>query len=127
MPVVYIPALLRQFSGGRDAVRVSGSTLGEALAHLEELCPGIGAHLFETGASRKGLSGASRKGLSGASRKGLSGASRKGLSGANRDDLAGAIRPDLVVAVDSDVIVSDLSSRVAEESEIFFVLPQSGG
>jgi molybdopterin converting factor small subunit len=119
MPVVYIPALLRQFSGGRDAVRVSGSTLGEALAHLEELCPGIGAHLFETGASRKGLSGASRKGLSGAS--------RKGLSGANRDDLAGAIRPDLVVAVDSDVIVSDLSSRVAEESEIFFVLPQSGG
>jgi molybdopterin converting factor small subunit len=87
MPVVYIPALLRQFSGGRDAVRVSGSTLGEALAHLEELCPGIGAHLLD------------------------------------KD----AIRPKLAVAIDSEVIEGWDSSRVDEGSEIYFVIPQSGG
>jgi molybdopterin synthase sulfur carrier subunit len=47
MPVVHIPASLRQLTGGRDRFDVAGETLRQVFASLEAQCPGISARLFE--------------------------------------------------------------------------------
>jgi molybdopterin synthase sulfur carrier subunit len=47
MPVVFIPALLQEMTGGRRSVEVEGATVREVLDNLERACPGIRAHLLE--------------------------------------------------------------------------------
>ena len=52
MPVVHIPALLRELSGGRAEVEVAGATVREVIAGLECDCPGIGERLLDGGRLR---------------------------------------------------------------------------
>jgi adenylyltransferase/sulfurtransferase len=47
MPEIRIPAPLRTFAAGRSIVRVSGATVGEALADLVVMYPALKAQLFE--------------------------------------------------------------------------------
>ncbi len=49
MPVLFIPPALRDLTRGQDTVRVSGRTVGEALASLEAAHPGVWARLNEGG------------------------------------------------------------------------------
>ena len=45
MPVVWIPPLLRRHTGGRNQLRVSGATVREVIASLEEQFPGMQGRL----------------------------------------------------------------------------------
>lgn len=56
MAVVWIPAQLRALVGGRETVSVPGSTVGEVIAALERVCPGIRERLCDGDALRSGLS-----------------------------------------------------------------------
>ena len=47
MAVIWIPALLRDLTGGQERVTVSGDTLRQALHELDELHPGLNERLFE--------------------------------------------------------------------------------
>lgn len=47
MPVLYIPTPLRAYTGGRDAVTCSGTTVGELLADLTAQHAGLTKHLFD--------------------------------------------------------------------------------
>lgn len=65
---VWIPALLRELTGGAETVRVPGETVGEVVAHLDTLYPGIQARLCQEEALRSYISLAvngeiSRRGL----------------------------------------------------------------
>ena len=44
---VWIPALHRDLTGGVEIVRVAGDTVGDVVARLESLYPGIEARLCE--------------------------------------------------------------------------------
>jgi molybdopterin synthase sulfur carrier subunit len=44
---VFIPSLLRDFTGGKDRVDVEGRTVRQVVASLEAAYPGIGARLVE--------------------------------------------------------------------------------
>ena len=41
MPVVWVPSLLRNLTGGAEKVTVSGTTLRQAINNLEALYPGF--------------------------------------------------------------------------------------
>ncbi len=56
MPVVFIPSLLRSYSGGRDRVRVPGKTLREVFENLERECPGIRDRIIADGRIRPEIS-----------------------------------------------------------------------
>lgn len=45
MPVIWIPAMLRDLTSGRDRVRVPGHTLRAAIDNLEAHYPGLKARL----------------------------------------------------------------------------------
>ncbi len=47
MPVVWIPALLRDLTGGTTQVNVAGASVGEVIERLEERYPGVKARLVE--------------------------------------------------------------------------------
>jgi molybdopterin converting factor small subunit len=47
MPVVWIPALLRDLTGGQDKVVVPGATVREVIERLDEGYPGVVARLCE--------------------------------------------------------------------------------
>ncbi len=47
MAMVFIPALLRSFCGGRSSLNVEGTTVHEVIASLEKECPGIAGRLLE--------------------------------------------------------------------------------
>lgn len=47
MAVIWIPALLRDLSGGEERVKVPGSTLRQAIDELDACHPGIKARLLE--------------------------------------------------------------------------------
>jgi molybdopterin converting factor small subunit len=47
MPVIWIPALLRDLTGGQEQVRVPGATLRQALDQLEARHPGLKARLLQ--------------------------------------------------------------------------------
>lgn len=49
MKTLLIPTALRGFVDGNASVDVSGSTVGEALAHLAEKYPDIKRHIYEEG------------------------------------------------------------------------------
>lgn len=47
MPTVRIPTPFRQYTQGARTVSVAGSTVAEAIEHLEHQCPGIKARLLD--------------------------------------------------------------------------------
>ncbi len=68
MPVVWIPPLLRELTGGQESARVPGQTVRQVIEHLEKTYPGIRARLCEGDRLRPGLSvvvdgAVSRRGL----------------------------------------------------------------
>ncbi len=56
MPTVFIPALLRSYSGGRAKVEVAGANLRQVFDNLEAECPGIRARILEDGRIRPEIS-----------------------------------------------------------------------
>jgi molybdopterin synthase sulfur carrier subunit len=56
MPVVWIPPLLRELTGGRESVSVPGATVRQIIDHLEVTYPGIRARLCDGDRLRPGLS-----------------------------------------------------------------------
>ena len=55
MPVVFIPALLRDLSGGEERVTVPGETVREVVAQLDARYPGMQERLLENGQLRPGI------------------------------------------------------------------------
>jgi molybdopterin converting factor small subunit len=49
MPRIYIPAQLRDLTGGLAEVAVSGATVRELVQHLEEQFPGVAARVTMDG------------------------------------------------------------------------------
>jgi len=47
MAVVFIPAMLRDYTGGESQVQVGGRSLGSIIGELEERFPGIKGRLLE--------------------------------------------------------------------------------
>ena len=47
MPIVWIPPLLRELTGGREKVTAPGATVRQVIEHLEETYPGLKARLCE--------------------------------------------------------------------------------
>ena len=45
MPKVFVPALLRDLSGGAEEIDVEGSTVREVIDALESRCPGVRVRL----------------------------------------------------------------------------------
>jgi molybdopterin synthase sulfur carrier subunit len=56
MAEVWIPALLRDLTGGESRVRVPGETVRQVVDNLEELYPGIEERLCEEGQLRPNIS-----------------------------------------------------------------------
>lgn len=56
MATVFIPAPLRELTGGRAAVEAAGATVGELINDLERQCPGLRQRLLEGGRLRPNLS-----------------------------------------------------------------------
>lgn len=55
MPTVWIPALLRDLTGGQDTVRVRGATVRQVIEALERSYPGIKDRLCDENGLRPGL------------------------------------------------------------------------
>jgi molybdopterin synthase sulfur carrier subunit len=55
MPVVWVPAQLRELTGGSVTVRVSGATVGEVIENVDRLHPGIRDRLCDGDQLRSGL------------------------------------------------------------------------
>ena len=56
MPEVWIPALLRDLAGGQERVAVPGATVGQVIAGLETLYPGLAGRLCQEGRLRPSIS-----------------------------------------------------------------------
>jgi sulfur-carrier protein len=55
MAVVWIPALLRDLTGGQESIKTPGATVREAIEALELRYPGIKARLLEGDRLRPGI------------------------------------------------------------------------
>jgi molybdopterin synthase sulfur carrier subunit len=55
MPSVWIPALLRDLTGGEEKLSVPGETVQQVIEHLDERYPGIKARLYEDGQLRRDI------------------------------------------------------------------------
>ena len=55
MPVVWIPALMRDLTAGLTQVDVPGTTVREVIAGLESRYPGVQERLFENGRLRPNI------------------------------------------------------------------------
>ena len=55
MPVVWIPSLMRNLTGGKETVTVPGSTIGQVIEELEREFPGIKSRLCDAGGLRRGI------------------------------------------------------------------------
>jgi molybdopterin synthase sulfur carrier subunit len=55
MPVVWIPPLVRDLTGGQQAVSVPGTTVCELVQNLDAMYPGIKARLCDGDSLRPGL------------------------------------------------------------------------
>jgi sulfur-carrier protein len=69
MPVVWIPSLLRDLTGGRETVTVAGANVRQLIDALERSYPGIKVRLCDADGLRPGIAVAvdtqvSRRGLS---------------------------------------------------------------
>jgi molybdopterin synthase sulfur carrier subunit len=55
MATVYIPALLRNYAGGRESVLATGRTLAQIVTDLDRQFPGLADKLVEAGHLRQSL------------------------------------------------------------------------
>ena len=55
MATIFIPAPLRDYSGGRDRVSVPGGSLRRVIESLDRECPGIGDELIVDDGIRPGI------------------------------------------------------------------------
>jgi molybdopterin synthase sulfur carrier subunit len=55
MPTVWVPALLRDVTGGHETVTVSGKTVAEVIDALERLHPGVRERLCAGDTLRPGM------------------------------------------------------------------------
>jgi molybdopterin synthase sulfur carrier subunit len=55
MPRVWIPSLLRDFTGGQESVDVSGERIREIIDQLERVHPGIKDRLCDANGLRPGI------------------------------------------------------------------------
>jgi molybdopterin converting factor small subunit len=55
MAKVFIPAQLRELTGGRTEVEVAGANLRQIIAHLEEAYPGFGERVLRGSKLAPGL------------------------------------------------------------------------
>ena len=55
MPVVWIPALLRNLTGGEEKLIVPGETVGHAIEALDARYPGVMARLCDEGRLRPSI------------------------------------------------------------------------
>jgi molybdopterin synthase sulfur carrier subunit len=55
MPVVWIPALLRDLTGGQQTVTVPGATVGQVIDELERRYPGVKDRLCDGSGLRPGI------------------------------------------------------------------------
>jgi molybdopterin converting factor small subunit len=56
MAIVWIPALLRDLTGGKEQATVPGDTVRQVIENLEKSYPGIKARLCEGGRLRPNIS-----------------------------------------------------------------------
>lgn len=49
MPVIWIPPVMRALTGGKDSIQVPGATVGQALANLDAIHPGVWDRLCQGG------------------------------------------------------------------------------
>jgi len=56
LPVVWIPSLLRDLTGGKSTLSIDGQTVREVIEHLEEKHPGIKARLLDEDQLRPSIS-----------------------------------------------------------------------
>ncbi len=47
MPTVFIPSLLRKYTGGQECVEVAGRTVGEVVRNLDQQFPGFRNQVVE--------------------------------------------------------------------------------
>ena len=47
MPTVFIPSLLRKYTGGKESLVVPGRTVGEVVRNLDRQFPGFRDHIVE--------------------------------------------------------------------------------
>ncbi len=47
MPRVFIPSLLRKYTGGQESIVVPGRTVGEVVRNLDQQFPGFRNHVVE--------------------------------------------------------------------------------
>jgi molybdopterin synthase sulfur carrier subunit len=55
MATVWIPALLRNLTQGRESIQVAGASVGQIIDNLDLLYPGIKDRLCAGGALRRGI------------------------------------------------------------------------
>jgi len=55
MAVVWIPALLRDLTGGQQTIAVPGATVGQVIDELERRYPGVKDRLCDAGGLRPGI------------------------------------------------------------------------
>ena len=55
MPTIWIPALLRERTGGQESIRVDAGSVAEAIDALEAAYPGVKERLCEGDGLRPGL------------------------------------------------------------------------
>jgi molybdopterin synthase sulfur carrier subunit len=55
MPTVWIPSLVRDLTGGRETVTVAGATVGQVIAALDDLYPGVRERLCDANGLRPGI------------------------------------------------------------------------
>ena len=55
MPVVWIPSLMRDLTGGVEKVSVAGATLRQVIRNLNEAYPGVMERLCDEGRLKPGL------------------------------------------------------------------------
>jgi molybdopterin converting factor small subunit len=55
MPVVWIPSLLRGFTGGQERLTIPGATVGQVIDELDTQFPGIKTRLCDGDGLRPGI------------------------------------------------------------------------
>ncbi|MEX2302893.1 MAG: MoaD/ThiS family protein [Bryobacterales bacterium] len=56
MPKVYIPSLLRNLTGGKSELEISGATVRDVVRNLEKIYPGLEERLIDRGQLRANIS-----------------------------------------------------------------------
>ena len=55
MPVVFIPALLRDLTGGQESVQLPGDTVRKVIEELDRSYPGVKTRLYDGDRLRPGI------------------------------------------------------------------------